>query len=125
MSEWKEIWDKAIFAKAQFVEGNNFRYFEELLKRFPSDGMVYYNLGSAYEDRKEYNKAIEAYKKSESLFPMYKWREKARNSIRRINYILGRQNNSQHTALPYTETRGSCFHNDEDDTYDADGNVIF
>ena len=88
MSEWRNIWDKAIFAKAQFVEANNYIYFELLLKEYPSDGMVYYNLGSAYEERKEYDKAIAAYQKAVTLFPMYKWRQKAMTGIQRVNNIL-------------------------------------
>lgn len=97
MPDWKEIWKRAENAKYHYVQTNNFVVFENLLKEFPNDGMVYYNLGAAYEERKEYDKALEAYQKAQSLFPMFKWRQKAHVGVTRVQSIINGDNTSKET----------------------------
>lgn len=95
MADWKEIWKRAENAKIHFIQTNNFVIFEDLLKQYPNDGMVYYNLGNAYEERKEYDKALEAYQKAQSLFPMFKWRQKAHEGITRVQIYMKREDDSE------------------------------
>lgn len=84
MSDWRIIWNKALDAKEKFVNSNDFSQFEVLLEKYPNDGMVYYALGGAYESKGLIDKSIESYRNAYSLFPMIKWKLRAKECIERL-----------------------------------------
>ncbi len=57
--------------------------FDDLLRLYPSDGMVYFKRGEAYEAIGEPDRAIEDYKLAESRFTMRSWKDLAHEGIER------------------------------------------
>ena len=54
-----------------FSQNFGYKSFEKAIKLKPDDHDVHYNMGNAYDDLKEYEKAIECYKKAIELKPDY------------------------------------------------------
>jgi len=86
MPNWREIMRKAEEAKRLLIrdrsEGE--KAFDRLLQQYPSDGMVYFKRGEAWELIGELQLALRDYSKAELLFPMPKWKERARQAAERV-----------------------------------------
>lgn len=59
------------------------RRFKELLEQYLDDGMVYFNRGRGYEAMGRPEKALEDYRRAESLFPMRQWKKLAGRGVER------------------------------------------
>jgi tetratricopeptide (TPR) repeat protein len=86
MSEWRQIWALAIKANKDLIKSREKGAveFKKLLNNYPNDGMVYYSRGEAYEHLKEYDLAIDDYKKAEMNFPAPQWKKLAKFSLARV-----------------------------------------
>ena len=56
---WKTVMDAAEAAKALMLSDRHAgeKKFDQLIRKNPGDGMVYYNYGLAYESLEEYGRA--------------------------------------------------------------------
>jgi hypothetical protein len=92
MSEWRMIWIEALSANRKLLnnldEGGN--EFDDLLVKYNSDGMVFYERAEAYElleDRKkleDYKNALLNYERAFENFPVDHWKNLAKLGINRI-----------------------------------------
>lgn len=80
MSEWRDIWKKALVANRKFLITKNYEKsgFCELIKQFPEDGMVRFDLAISYDFLNDKEKAIDNYKKAEMFFPVKHWQNIAK-----------------------------------------------
>ena len=86
MSEWGPIMKDAEEAKSIMIgdiEEGEIK-FESLLAEYPTDGMVYFKRGEAYEYHGEIQKAKSDYQKAYKLFPQTKWKNIALEGISRV-----------------------------------------
>ncbi len=58
--------------------------FESLLAEYPTDGMVYFKRGEAYEYHGAIQKAESDYQQAYKLFPMTEWKNRASERISRV-----------------------------------------
>ncbi len=86
MSRWREIMTKAEEAKSIMIKNpeEGKIKFESLLAEYPTDGMVYFKRGEAYEYHDELQKAKSDYQQAYKLFPMAEWKNKALEGISRV-----------------------------------------
>ena len=86
MSIWRDIWKEAVSANQKMVleEDSSAKAFSLLLEKYPNDGMVFYEMGEAYETMGDYDKATENYKKARELFPVPHWKNVAKFAMDRI-----------------------------------------
>ncbi len=56
------------------------RLFDELIRRYPGDGMVYYKRGEAWEKLEEWELGHNDYARAKTLFPMEKWKRIAEDA---------------------------------------------
>lgn len=90
MSTHRLIWDKAIHANKilQIDKEKGKVLFENLINKYPNDGMVAYEQGEGYELLGEYAKAIISYKRSYVLFPLAHWKKIAEIAYKRADIKL-------------------------------------
>jgi tetratricopeptide (TPR) repeat protein len=85
MSDWRSVMAQAERAKKTFVgnqpEGE--KAFEILLSSYPSDAMVYFKRGEAWEEVRQLELALSDYRRATELFPMRKWKETASEAAER------------------------------------------
>ena len=89
MSEWGPIMKDAEEAKSIMIgdiEEGEIK-FESLLAEYPTDGMVYFKRGEAYEYHGEIQKAKSDYQKAYKLFPLTKWKNIALEGISRVQKL--------------------------------------
>jgi len=67
--------------------------FDELLKDYPYDGMVYFKRAEGWESLQQWVLALSDYGRAATRFPMETWREKARQRVRLIRERLERETN--------------------------------
>ncbi len=86
MSEWRSIWQESLLANRKMLQDDNHseQAFSEVLSKYKNDGMVYYELGEAYELSGNYSLAINNYEKAKRLFPVPHWKYVASTSLQRI-----------------------------------------
>lgn len=86
MGVWREIMDRADRAKRALVDdkaaGENL--FEELLRQYPGDGMVYFKRGEAYEALGEVKLARADYQRAMASFPKDDWKMRAKQAVSRL-----------------------------------------
>jgi tetratricopeptide (TPR) repeat protein len=58
--------------------------FAELLRRYPDDGIVFYERGEAFEYSEDLQRAREDYERAEELLPLPHWKTIARMAIQRV-----------------------------------------
>jgi tetratricopeptide (TPR) repeat protein len=80
--DWKG-WEKAIKARIDYIHTDEENY-NELLEYLPTDGMIYFEMGMAFEIKENYSKAISFYEKAKELFPLQTWKEISADSLKRI-----------------------------------------
>jgi tetratricopeptide (TPR) repeat protein len=86
MRNWRDIMNDADAAKKLMIsdrkagEGEFLRLNEE----YPSDGMIYFKRGEAFEVIGEYSTALGDFEKAEILLPMQEWKLRARAAIERV-----------------------------------------
>src|SRR5713226_5305034 len=90
MASWREIMKSANEARDLLVRdrAQGEKAFEELLKQYRSDGMVYFKRGEAWEQQNNYDLALSDYRKAARLFRMSEWRITAQNGIVRLEEIV-------------------------------------
>ncbi|WP_156011498.1 M48 family metallopeptidase [Treponema sp. C6A8] len=64
-------------AKKFSIEEQDTVYFNDLLKKYPYDGMVHLRLGETYQALKDTENAIKEVKLAKSLLPMPQWKNYA------------------------------------------------
>ena len=76
MSEWREIWKKAIIASKYMILNNDSSAsdFESLFHEYKNDGMLYFEKGISYEILKNYPESLSNYEKATDLFPVPHWK---------------------------------------------------
>lgn len=86
MSEWREIWKKAIIASKYMILNNDSSAsdFESLFHEYKNDGMLYFEKGISYEILKNYPESLSNYEKATDLFPVPHWKKVAEFSIERV-----------------------------------------
>jgi hypothetical protein len=92
MSEWRMIWIEALSANRTLLnnldEGEN--EFDDLLVKYDSDGMVFYERAEAYElledqnNLKDYKNALLNYERAIEEFPVDHWKKVAQLGKNRI-----------------------------------------
>ena len=86
MSRWREIMAEAEEAKSIMIrnlEEGEIK-FKSLLAEYPTDGMVYFKRGEAYEYHGEIKKAKSDYQQAHELFPMPEWQNRASEGISKV-----------------------------------------
>lgn len=80
MGSWRDIMDQAEAARLTMLQDRaaGERAFQELLRIYPLDGMVYFKRGEAFAGLGESALASADFEKAESFFPMQEWKERAR-----------------------------------------------
>jgi hypothetical protein len=106
MSEWRIIWKKAFFANELLIKNKmkGEKEFKKILKKYKTDGMVFYERGEAYEFIGDYTNAINDYQKASSLFPAPHWQRIAKLGI---NRNLKKQSGKKYI---HTDSQWSIFH---------------
>lgn len=86
MSLFRKVWADAIAANQELAlnRSNGEKTFQHLLEMYPSDGMVLYERGEAYEYLNELDKAEFDYQSAESLFPLKHWQVIAHEGLVRV-----------------------------------------
>ncbi len=86
MSIWRDIWKESVSANQKMVlaKDSSANAFSPLLEKYPNDGMVFYEMGEAYEALGLDDATIENYKKARELFPVPHWKNVAAFAINRI-----------------------------------------
>lgn len=86
MSVWRDIWKCAVLANQKMVLAKdlNASAFVPLFEIYGDDGMIFYEMGEAYEALNLEDSAIKNYKKAQELFPVPHWKEVAAFAINRI-----------------------------------------
>lgn len=86
MSIWRDIWKEAVSANQKMVlaKDSSANSFAPLLEKYSNDGMVFYEMGEAYETLEFDDAAIKNYKKARELFPVPHWKDVAGFAINRI-----------------------------------------
>lgn len=76
MSLHRKVWYKAVEANQiyQSDQKEGEEKFEELLEKYPDDGMVYYEKAEAYETMGLLNIAKKNYSKAYENFPLPHWK---------------------------------------------------
>ena len=86
MSDFRLIMAKADSAKIAMVsnriEGE--KLFDDLLKQNPTDGMIFYKRGEAYEALGENTLAAKDYQLANAFFPMPEWKGRASAAYNRM-----------------------------------------
>jgi len=79
MSRWKEIMEEAERAKWKMIQNSKEGgiEFENLLAKYPYDGMVYFKRGGAYKECGKIEKADADFLQASKLFPLEEWRKRA------------------------------------------------
>lgn len=67
--------------------------FEELLKKYPYDGMVYFKRAEGWEFLEQWDLALGDYKRAASRFPMETWRARARQGIQFVEEQPAKEEN--------------------------------
>jgi predicted ATPase len=85
---WKTVMDASEAAKALMLSDRQAgeKKFNLLLRRHSGDGMVYYQMGVAYESLGEYALAEENLQKAFKLFPKTGWKNDAKEAWERVRY---------------------------------------
>ena len=86
MSDWAQITQYAVDANKMMVadrESGKER-FATLIRNHPSDGMIYYQRGLAYEILDDLEFAKSDLEKAEILFPKQEYKEKTREALKRV-----------------------------------------
>lgn len=89
MSRWGPIMAEAEEAKSIMIrnlEEGEIK-FKSLLAEYPTDGMVYFKRGEAYEYHGEIKKAKSDYQQAYKLFPMTEWKNGALEGISRVQKL--------------------------------------
>ena len=86
-SSWKEITELAAEARQILIENREMgeMRFEKLKGLYTSDGMVYYQLGRAYEYIHKEKLALQNYELAKCLFPIERWQWEAQEAIDNLN----------------------------------------
>lgn len=87
MSDWRAITAKAEQARRALVADRavGAEMFNDLLRQFPGDGMVYLKRGEAYEAVGECAAAADDFRKALALLPMAAWKATAREGLQRVS----------------------------------------
>ena len=91
MPGWRDISLLARNAKTTLIADRQSgeREFDELLKRFPRDGMIHFQWAEAYAAIQEYELAVTHYQKAETYFPKQEYKQQAMTGARRCGKRLG------------------------------------
>lgn len=83
---YREIWHAALKAQQEMVLGkdNSGKSFNNLFKRHPNDGMLFYERAEAYECLENISKAKNNYELALLYFPNPKWKKVAYEGLKRI-----------------------------------------
>lgn len=86
MSEWREIWKKAIIASKHMILKTDLTAsnFESLLSEYKNDGMLYFEKGLSFEILGVYSESLLSYEKAKDFFPVPHWKKVANFSIDRV-----------------------------------------
>jgi tetratricopeptide (TPR) repeat protein len=86
MSQWRELMAEAEAARQALLRDRaaGEREFDRLLAAHPKDGMIYFKRGEAFEALGEVERAVDDYRRAETLFPMADWKTRARESASRL-----------------------------------------
>lgn len=86
MSTWRDIMRLAEVARTEMVRdrATGEKAFDSLLKQYPSDGMVFFKRGEAYEESGAKTFAAQDFGRAMALFPMPVWKERAREAYERV-----------------------------------------
>lgn len=86
MSIWRDIWRQCVTANRIMAENeeDGLIEFHYLFQNYGDDGMIHYAKGEAWEYRKNKTKALEEYCKAQELFPVPHWKQRAADTIRRL-----------------------------------------
>src|ERR1700730_14261635 len=90
MTNWREIMKLASEAGDLLVRDREHgeKVFESLLKQYPSDGMVYFKRGQAWDATEQYALALSDYRRAARLFRMSEWQITAGNAVGRLEEIV-------------------------------------
>jgi len=90
---WDYILRRIRECRREFAEPlERIRCFERIIEDCGEDGMVFFAMGEEYEAKGDYESALRCYEKAHSLFPLPKWRDRAKRAIRRVEEkITGRK----------------------------------
>lgn len=86
MNNWREITNAARDASGLMMKkpADGEKEFEQLLKYYPNDGMIYYQRGLAYEVLENFDAALKDFERAEVLFPLLKFKNDARDAADRV-----------------------------------------
>lgn len=86
MANWHKIWKDAISGNSRLqrnrVDGE--MHFEQLLKKYGDDGMIFWEWALAYDTIGEKSLALEKFKMAKEKLPLEHWKERAQFGIDRI-----------------------------------------
>ncbi len=105
MSQFREIWVKAIRANKELALGRPGaeREFDRLMREYPDDGMVFYERGEAFEYRHEVGRAEADYAAAERLFLVPHWQVVARMGRSRLHQQQQKFRESRMSQEPMTQ----------------------
>lgn len=124
MSNWREIMTSAQETKEQLIKERALgeKAFDELLKRFPCEGMVYFKRGEAWDFTDQPELALCDYKRAVRLFRMENWRKRAKAAIERVERWVADPADLSLQSVGEDSVFARCDHNiyahDDDDVDD-------
>jgi tetratricopeptide (TPR) repeat protein len=86
MNSWRLVMEAADKAKLAMISdrGAGELQFSALLAQNPSDGMIYFKRGEAYEALGERNLAKADFQRAMALFPRPEWKARAKEAVERV-----------------------------------------